>query len=94
MIYIKYMSYGIIKPMTQYLGKHGLSRIYLCINPIFITNKRYEAVFPNVCRKTGSKYGKRNLYPLLIRRLGITHELDRIAALANSSRNANFIMDS
>jgi hypothetical protein len=73
------MSYEIIKPMTQYLGKHGLSRIYLCINPIFITNKRYEAVFSSICRKTGSKYGKRNLYPVLIRRLGITRELDSIA---------------
>jgi len=73
------MSYEIIKPMTQYLGKHGLSRIYLCINPIFISNKRYEAVFSSVCRKTGSKYGKRNLYPVLIKTLGITRELDSIA---------------
>ena len=39
---------------------------------------------------TDSKYGKRNLYPILIRRSGITRVLDRSAALANSSPNGNF----
>lgn len=51
-------------------------------------------LFPRVCCNTDSKYGKRNLYPTLVRRLGITRALDRIAALANSSPNADFIRNS
>jgi hypothetical protein len=47
-----------------------------------------------VYRNTDSKYGKRNLYPILIRRSGITRELDRIAALANSFPNADFNINS
>jgi hypothetical protein len=54
----------------------------------------YEILFPRVCRRTDSKYGERNLYRILIRRSGITRVLDRIAALANSSPNGNFIIDS
>src|SRR5215217_1953976 len=51
-------------------------------------------LFPRVCPNKDSRYGKRNLYPILMERLGITRELDRIAALANSSPNADFIINS
>jgi hypothetical protein len=60
----------------------------------FFRSYSYERLFPRVYRKTYSKDGKRNLYPILRKRIGITRELDRIAALANSSPNADFIMNS
>ena len=68
------------------------SSVSLSADELASLPKHHGILFPRVCRKTDSKYGKRNWYPISIRRWGITRELDRIAALANSSPNDNFRM--
>ena len=51
-------------------------------------------LFPRVCLSAKSKYGKRNWYLLvLVRRIGITLELDRSKASANCSPNAAFMIN-
>ena len=57
---------------------------------VYLHSGTYKIPFPRVCRKTDSNDGKRNLYPILRRRIGTTRELDKIAALANSFPNIDF----